>query len=363
MDWDKIREQFPVLGRGVYANTAATGLLSDGLLEWRQEHDLDFLIGGSEMIKNTYKLLSETRHNLALFFNAENDNIALVPSFSIGLNLLLEGLSEQERVLMIKGDYPSLVWPFENRDFNIQYVDMSSKLEEVLYNTIETKKITVLALSMVQWLNGITMAPKFLQQLKNDFKDLLILADGTQFCGMQDFDFNSSGVDVLGASGYKWLLSGYGNGFFLFKEEVKNRFSLKSKGYGSGRNAPELDHRRTFCKHLEPGHLSSLNFGSLNFSLKYLNAIGKSKISEQNEILSKHAMNAFYNLGMLDEDIDPFGLHSTIFKIKSQNGIFDILTSKNIVCAQRGGGIRLSFHFYNTIEEIEFIENTLKKAR
>ena len=44
-----LRKKFPVLNQCIYANTASAGLLSEDLMEWRQGHDLDFLIGGSEL--------------------------------------------------------------------------------------------------------------------------------------------------------------------------------------------------------------------------------------------------------------------------------------------------------------------------
>ena len=40
----KIIKEFPILDQNIYANTAAYGIMYDGLLDWRQEHDLDYLI-------------------------------------------------------------------------------------------------------------------------------------------------------------------------------------------------------------------------------------------------------------------------------------------------------------------------------
>ena len=49
---------------------------------------------------------------------------------------------------------------------------------------------------------------------------MLIIADATQFCGTAPFNFNESAIDILGGSGYKWLLGGYGNGYILFKDQL-----------------------------------------------------------------------------------------------------------------------------------------------
>ena len=46
---EKIRKLFPVLSQNIYTDTATAGLLSEDLMEWRQEHDIDYLIGGSKM--------------------------------------------------------------------------------------------------------------------------------------------------------------------------------------------------------------------------------------------------------------------------------------------------------------------------
>jgi selenocysteine lyase/cysteine desulfurase len=355
-----LRNTFPVLRTALYANTATSGLLSEDLFEWRQEHDLDFLIGGSEAKSETHLLLKETRETVAKFFNFEEEHVALVPSFSQALNLLLEGLPPTEKVLLLKGDYPSLNWPFENRDFSITHLEIGADLEERVYDTVKKEDITVFACSAVQWLNGFKMDFDFIKKLKVDFPELMVIMDGTQFCGTEYFDFGSSGIAILGASGYKWLLSGYGNGFLMVKPEVQERFQLKSKGYGSGRNALNQKDGRTFCKHLEPGHLDSLNFGSLNFSMQSLMGIGLEAIGEHNQALSKYAKGQFDTLGLLDDFIVKRSPTSTIFNIKKSH-FYDKLLEHNVVCARRGDGIRLSFHFFNTLEELDRIIEILKK--
>lgn len=356
----KLRKKFPVLHRTIYANTATSGLLNEDLLEWRKEHDLDFLIGGSRAKAKTHVLLEKTRKTVAQFFNFEAEHVALVSSFSQGLNLLLEGLDCPEKILLLKGDYPSLNWPFQSRDFSIEYVGIGEALEDRIYNTIKNKDITVFACSAVQWRNGFKIDLVFLKRLKTDFPELLIIMDATQFCGTEYFDFAVSGVDVLGSSGYKWLLAGYGNGFLMVKPEAQERFKLKSRGYGSGRNAKGQKDGRTFCKRLEPGHLDSLSFGSLKFSMRFLMEAGLRTIGRHNQELSQYAKGNFTALGLLEDCIVHRNTTSTIFNIGGEAS-YEKLVRNNVVCARRGDGTRLSFHFYNTLDEIDYIIEILKK--
>ncbi len=355
------RKKFPLISQCIYANTAATGLLSEDLLEWRQEHDLDYLIGGSTMKMKSNKMHSETRTVIGGFFNCPVDNVALVPNFTIGLNLLLEGLDKKEKVLVLDGDYPSLTWPFESRGFETSVVEITSNLEERIYEAIKANNSTVLALSIVQWLDGMRIDLSFLKQLKAEFPELLIIADGTQYLGTTNFDFSNSALDIIGASGYKWLLAGYGNGLLLTKEHAQQRFKLLAKGYGSGRNTIEYEQQRTFCKHLEPGHLDSLSFGSLRFSLEYLQGLGMDIMEAKLDELSERAKVGFAELGLLTDKVVSRKQHSTIFNIVANDAVYNLLLKNNVVCSQRGDGIRLSFHFYNTLEEIDAIIKILKK--
>jgi len=358
----KIIKQFPVLSQYTYVNTATSGLLYDGLLDWRQEHDLDFLIGGSTMKMKSNILLSETRHNIGNFFGCKTENVALVPNFSIGLNLLLEGMGGKRNVLLLEGDYPSVNWPFEKRECTMNYLKVTDTLEENIYDKVKANNINVLALSLVQWLNGIKVDLKFLKKLKKEFPDLLVIADGTQYLGTDNFNFEDSGIDVLGASSYKWLLGGYGNGFMLFADETPAKFNCRSIGFNAADGDLEGKDRVSFAKQFEPGHLDTFNFGSLNYSLGFLSDIGIDTITDQIKKLSIKAKGELENLGLLEESVVKRKDHSPIFNISGDKDLYGKFMQNDVVCAQRGNGIRLSFHFYNTENEIDKIIGILKKS-
>ena len=355
-----LRKKFPVLNQCVYANTASAGLLSEDLMEWRQGHDLDYLIGGSEMKMKGFAHMPEIKKTVGKFFNCKPENVALVPNFSLGFNLLLEGLPKDKKVLLVNKDYPSVNWPFETRNFKRDYVDADEHMEESIHAKVKKGDVDILALSLVQWVDGVRIDFDFLKGLKKEFPNLMILADGTQYCGTEPFDFKDSGIDILGTSAYKWMLAGYGNGFFLVKDQVMDQFDLKGIGNGSVDNDASKRNSITFCKFLEPGHLDSLNFGSLEFAVNFLDEIGMEDIQAQLQKLSKKAMSVFSELDLLQPTITKRKRHSTIFNIKGDEKLFNKLTEENVVASARGGGIRLSFHLYNTEDEIEAIAKILR---
>lgn len=359
---EKFRKQFPVLRQYIYANTPVFGPFYDDLLEWRQEHDLDFLLKGSRMREKSLEIISETRTVIGDFFNCKRDNVALLPNFSIGLNMLLEGLDKNRKVLMLEGDFPSLDWPFHSRQFQISYVKVDENLEEYIKKAIKKGDISILALSIVQWQTGIKIELDFLKELKKEHPHLLIIGDATQFLGTTDFNFEESAFDVLGASAYKWLLSGYGSGFLFFKDDVKEQCELRTLGFNAISGFQNKKEEIRFARRFEPGHLSCLNFGSLKYSLEFLKKIGVAKIESQNRMLSVIAKAQFEALGVLPNAVALRKEHSTIFNIKGDDLLFRQLYEADVICAQRGDGIRFGFHFYNTENDIDAIVEILKNA-
>ncbi len=357
-----VRSKFPVLQNYIYANTASSGLPYSDLMEWRTEHDRLFFNGGSLMRDGAHELITKTREAVARFFNCKYDNVALLQNFSLGLNMLLEGLGDSERILFLENDYPSVSWTFEKRGFKSSFVKIDGSLEHQISEKIEKEGISILALSLVQWLNGIKIDLEFLKNLKAKHPELLIIADGTQFCGTEIFDFEDSAIDVLGASCYKWLLSGYGNGFMLFKDKVKARVDIKTIGFNAANAQLAKKNEVRFAKRFEPGHLDTLNFGSLMFSLNFFEELGKENIERKLKKLAGKAKNELGDLGLLEEVVMKSKDHSTIFNIKGDESLFNKLVEQKIVASLRGNGIRLSFHFYNTINEIEAIVKVLKTA-
>ena len=340
MNVEEYRKAFPVLKDHVYLNTAASGLLYDGLVEWRKRHDQEFSKGGSIFRMQQYELLEEVRKTVAVEFGAEDSRVFLTPNFSIGINVIARQF-QQKKVLLLEGDYPSLVQAFELGNFEIVKVPISVNVEEAIEQTVQKETPDILALSLVQYISGLKIDLEFLKKLKAVFPNLAIIADGTQFCGTAPFDFESSGIDILAASGYKWLLGGYGCGFVLTTPQAHDDFFTQ--------NGSHL---------FEPGHVDSLNFGSLKYSLDHLSDIGWTTISERMKTLSMHAKDVFCDLGLIDRDLHDRE-HSTIFNIPGDSQLFEKLSDQKIVCAQRGNGIRFSFHWYNTLDEIDFLKNVL----
>ncbi|WP_034259494.1 aminotransferase class V-fold PLP-dependent enzyme [Altibacter lentus] len=350
---EDLRKELPVLSKYTYLNTASSGLISTSLVQWRHEHDLKLMVDASVFRDTHRSILEEVKREVALFFDASLHEIALVPNFSFGLNTLLEGLPQKQKVLLLGKDYPSVNWAFEHRDFDVCYAAIDENLEQNIERAVVEHQPDIFAFSLVQYLNGVKIDLNFLKQLKAYHPGLLLIADGTQYLGTEVFRFSESPIDILGASCYKWLLAGYGNGFFIVKDALHSKIFPSTIGFNSAEAMFSKREEISFMKHFEPGHQDTLNYGSLGFALRQLQAIGMETVSEKIEAISTKAKERFTQLGLLEATVVQREQHSNIFSIKGDEALFQKLKKENIICSQRGQGIRVSFHFYNTEAELD----------
>lgn len=350
---EEIRKHFPALSACTYLNTPSNGLMPKPVIDWRRRHDLDLLNLASVFRDQHKSHIEQMRKTLADFYGTSMLETALIPNFSFGINMVLDGLPEGQKVLLLKNDYPSVNWPVETRDFNVCYAEIDENLERNIEEAVGKHRPEIFIFSIVQWLNGIKIDFEFLRKLKSSYPNLLLIADGTQYLGTEHFNFAQSAIDVLGASTYKWLTAGYGNGFLMIKEAARNRIFPKTIGFNSAERFESEATDTAYMKHFEPGHQDTLNYGSLEQSILFVKSLGIEKIYNNITSLSAKAKLRFIEMGLLKNEVLFRENHSSIFNLKGDERLFQKLKDQNIIASLRGDGIRVGFHYYNNEDDLE----------
>ncbi len=343
---------FPILKTYTYLNTANSGILSTNIAAWRTQHDEAFIDGGSIFRTENLPVIGELRNNISKLFGSKTGNTFLVQNFSVGFNTLLNGLDQNHRFLLLGEEYPSVSYPVISMGFDHHIITIDQNLEDNIIKAIDTFKPTIFAFSMVQYISGLRMDDDFIKKLKTTYPDLLLIGDGTQFLGTVDFNFEKSSLDALLGSGYKWLLGGYGNGYAFLSDEMKDAIYSKNK-LAELPTAPFLKGKDHLSMCFEPGHLDSLNFGTLNESLNYLGNVGFDWIEKNIQELSTRARLELYSRGLIPEWTLNRKFQSSIMSMPLEQDMVNKLAAAKILCSPRGAGTRISFHFYNTEEDLE----------
>jgi selenocysteine lyase/cysteine desulfurase len=153
------------------------------------------------------------------------------------------------------------------------------------------------------------------------------------------------------ASGYKWMLGGYGNGFVLLKHDIANQLYAVTKN----KPLPEesfLKHKSRLALIFEPGHQDTLSFGTLQQSMAFLTQTGYPFIEEKTKTLAQEALQAFTERNLLDDYIVSRPVHSSIFKLNINDHLVQKIIDANITATARGAGLRVSFYFYNERQDL-----------
>ena len=337
---------FPISKEYIYFDSARSSGMYQELLKWRNNHDNLLLKKGSQLRINHEDFVDNFRKGIASFFHSSKANVYMTQSFSTGFKSLLNILDYNLNFLIIENDYPTIEEQLKFNGFNYDVIVNADDFEQTILNGLEKYKPNVLVLSIVQYINGLLVDLNFLKEIKIKYPKLLIIADGTQFCGTKDFNFKNSSIDVLISSGYKWLFSGYGNGFLLVKKKIVQAYlNVESKKFAE----------KSFSLAFEPGNIDTLNFGSLLFSINKISEYGIFKIENRLNLLSNYAKKKFIEKKLLDKQILNRKEHSNIFNLRGGIKIFNKLIENKIICSIRGNGIRVSFNIYNQEKEIDYL--------
>ena len=185
-------------------------------------------------------LRESARSSIAALIGAEPADLALVESGTHGIAIAVQALPLEpgDRVLMSDLEFLQMgaSWRqmgargvqldvLANRDGCIEVDDVISRI---------TPRTRVLAVSTVQWTNGFRVDLAALSQLCRD-RGIILLADAAQHLGVLPFDVEDTPVDVLIASGHKWMGSPFGTGLLYLAPRIRGRLRLPVAGFFAAR--------------------------------------------------------------------------------------------------------------------------------
>jgi len=356
-----LKNEFPILNHYTYLNTPFTGVLSStvhdkitALEEEYRQHGSDF------MDRLEHDIISSTKLLLSEIFNADPEHIGILNNFSTGLNLILNDMPEDAKVILLAQDYPSVNLPVKSRAFKITEVEIDLKIYENLKSVFHYQNPDFFIFSMTQFVSGFQMDLDILRQLKSEFPHICFIADATQYCGTEAFDFENSPFDVFGTSGYKWLNAGLGNAFFLMKPSFVDKFHFKTIGSNSLTSKP--DGKPKPSGFLEPGHHDILAIARLKFALEFhYKTLGIDFIETSIKTISAQAKSRLLDLNLLDKTLNDSTSHQHIFSLEGDDNFVQKLKDQGILTSFRGGRIRVGFQYYNTQDHLDLLTKAFKK--
>ncbi|MGX5219040.1 aminotransferase class V-fold PLP-dependent enzyme [Pseudomonas segetis] len=314
------------------------------------------------------------RERLARLVNApSSDDIALVKNTSQALSYVAFGLDWQpgDQVVISDEEFPSnkIVWQALNaQGVEVKQVNLANSDPETALLDACGPRTRLLSISAVQFASGLRLN---LQRLGHGCREkgVLFCVDAIQQIGALPFDVQACGCDFAMADGHKWMLGPEGLGLFYCRSELREQLKLHEYGWHMLEHAG--DYSRTDWQpaksavRFESGSPNMLGTMALEASLSLLEEVGMVAVGQA---LEERVLELTTGLGR----ISGVNLHSPLnperragiinFSLDGWDtrALFEKLKQDNLICAQRGKGIRLSPHFYT---KPEVIESTLRLIR
>lgn len=363
-DLDRVRREFPIVETCVFLNHAAAGPIPRRSQAAMGEVIADH-VGHALLHKDTWDARTRrVRAQAARLLNARPDQIAFIKNTSEGLSLAANGLDWRagENVVVPGGDFPSVVYPWLNlAERGVEVRRVAARAGRVLVDDIADAidaRSRAVAISTVQFASGFRADLAAIGQLCRD-RDLLFVVDGIQSLGALTLDVAACGIDVVAADAHKWLLGPQGIGIFFCSDRALDRLRVRTVGWLSVRDPFAFHYQLDLLPdagRFEPGTENNIGIYGLGGTLELIEEVGiatiESRVLVLTDLLCAGLARRGYRVVSPREGAERSGIVIFNHADRPTDDLFRRLTAARIAVSVRGGGIRVSPHYYNSEDEI-----------
>lgn len=371
---EKLRaDEFPHSGEALYFNHAGVSPLparTQAKVKWAID---EFARQpGRFWMKHGLDYAERLRQEMAAFLNAASP-WEIVPSAttSAGLNAVAQAMAWQpgDNVVFCDVEFPSNVYPW----LSLARDGVESRLVPATNGGLTLAALQpyvddrtrVIAASAIQFFTGqrtdLTAVGRFCQE-----RGILFVVDAIQAIGHMAIDVQVMHIDVLACGGQKSLLALPGQGFLYVRQEVAEQ--LQPRAIGSNATVDFLHWLKydltpaPAAQRFMSGTPNIPGIVAMVESLGLIRELGVENIDRHTRELSDRATAVLTNLGYRVISPQPAQGPIVTFAVEMSSEEADALVTALIrqhvalvkhLDKEGHAYLRVSFHCYNTIEEVE----------
>jgi len=364
---DSSRREFPVTRKHVYLDHEGVAPISLRVKEALEKFLAESAENGAFAYPAWAQQVASTRKACSRLINADPDEIAFVKSTSHGLSIVAAGLDWRagDNVLVFEREFPSNLYPWLNlRHKGVEVRTIPSRNGRILFEDIEQlidSRTRLLSISTVQFTNGFRIDLSTVGTLCRE-KGILLCVDAIQSLGVIPMDVQKYHVDFLSADAHKWLLGPEGIGIFYCRKELAERLNPPLIGWKSVQNEFDFDRPalclKTNALRFEEGSMNLMGIIGLGAALELLFHVGIETIEKRVLDLGDQIIHEAGKRGLAvlspTARADRGGIVTLTGDFDSAK-TRDMMRERGVMVNVRGGGLRVSPHFYNTVEDINAV--------
>lgn len=388
MDIDLIRGDIAGISDKIFLNSAGSSLMPkivvDTMVDYLKEEEQ---YGGYEAAHRNTERVNQFYEETAKLINTKSSNIAFTSSATDAYVKALSSIPfrDGDYVITTNDDYISNQIAFISlqKKLNVKVLrirnlsDSSLDLED-LENLIQKYNPKLVAVTHIPTNSGLIQDVEAVGNMCRRYKSLY-LVDACQSVGQMVVDVEKIGCDFLTATGRKFLRGPRGTGFLYVSDRVLEQnitplFLDMSGAVWTGFDEYTL---LKTAKRFELWENSYALLLGLTEAVRYANKIGLEAIERYNMELAKtlrtdltehgfRILDQGKNLSSIitfchnDGSTEPIANllkeNNVYFSISPKNGALIDFTRKNV-----DGAVRLSPHYFNTMDEVKNVSRLLGK--
>ena len=364
---EEIRRLFPVTRNYTYLNHAAVAPLSLPVFDRMTEHARDVLESGLVHWRESGAAVERVRELGARLVNAKPAEIAFAPNTSAGLSMIANGIDWRtgDNVVTADCEFPAnlIPWLRLERENGVE-VRMAREnegrleVDEIL--ALVDQRTRVVSLSFVEFASGFRNDLAAIGSFCRD-RDVLFVVDAIQGLGALELDVARDHVDAFAADAHKFLLGPEGAALLFLGPRALERvrptvvgwMSVKEP-FGVGNLSQEY---AAGARRFEPGALNVCGVHGLGAAIELLLSTGVKRIENYLLELGDYLCAKLEDKGYQIVSSRQKGEASAVICCRhprhAASALCQRLEERRIITAARMGRLRISPHFYNTVEEID----------
>jgi selenocysteine lyase/cysteine desulfurase len=371
----RVRHRFPILERLVYVNSCSQGALSDSVRASYEDYLRDWDEQGAPW-EYWVERAEAARAGFAGLVGADADEVAVTTSLSAGVSALFSGLRfEGERTTIVVSDFEfptvgQIAHAQELRGRRVVHVpegaDTTIPLEH--FDAAIDERTALVAVTHVCYRNGSRVDLEGVIRLAHE-RGALVLVDAYQAAGAIPLDVRALDADFLAAGTVKYLLGSAGLAFLYCRSDLIERIRPTSTGWFADEDIFRMDIHdyspSPTARRFEHGTPPIPNIYAGLAGLELVQEIGIAETEEHVRGLTALLIEGVEELGgrvVTPRDPD---LRGPLVAVAStdEHALVGALGAEGVVTSSRDGNLRVSFHGYNSSEDVEAVVAALGRHR
>jgi selenocysteine lyase/cysteine desulfurase len=370
---ETIRDRFPLLEHAVYTNSCSQGALSDEVRAAYAQYLTDWEDKGAPWDLWVERAES-TRARFARLLNATPDEIAVTTSVSAGVSSLLSGLRHPEgrnKIVISDFEFPTIGQITHAQELvgrKVEHVaaapDATIPLER-LAEAIDDETGLV-CITYVCFRNGTKTDVKEVIRRAHEV-GALVLVDAFQAVGAVPIDVRDLDADFVAGGTLKYLLASAGLAFLYCRADLLPEITPTVTGWFADEDIFAMDiddySPSPTARKFESGTPPIPNIYAGIAGMDLMHEIGIEATERHVAGLTEQLVTGLDRIGAtMVTPRDPNQRGPMIAVATTDEGaMVAALREDNILTSPRDGNVRLSFHCYNSEEDIERVIAGLEK--